>query len=250
MTGVKTYEAISQTLDGVGQPTGCLSPVRFMSAVNRAINRINSRAAIYWREIRFPTGRMVSGELVSVASRYWKPFRISTSNHPLVGDNMLEILRAACDGVPMRKISTMQMAGIGHDAEDEETAGAPNIIWLARDPALGVRIGLYPKPDAVYWIHFAVWCVAPEYTNALLELPVVPQSHDAVIEAILCELTESESDFHRKTFHQEHMALLEKAITALPAITDRMEIVGNNTVTALSLGQKRPVRSGGGGNRF
>jgi hypothetical protein len=188
---------------------------------------------------------MSNGELVAVTGRYYKPFRIDVSGYPLRGDDLMGILRASCNGTPMRVIGTMQFAAVGHLTTQEETPAQPNILWLARDPALGVRVGLYPKPDAVYWIHFAAWCVAPEYTNPMLELPVVPQAQDAVIEAVLCELTESESDFHRKTFHQEHLALLEKAIEALPALTARVEMVGNNTVTTLAIGQRKPVRVSG-----
>ena len=250
VNGIKLYASVSGTLDGIGQPTGCLSPVRFMTAVNRAMSRINTRSCTYWRRLRFPLGRMVSGELVMVAARYWKPFSISVSNYPLVGQDLLGILRASCGGNPMRVVSGMQFAAIAHTtAEELETPGTPKIIWLDQDPALGTRIGIAPINDALYWVHFAAWCRVPEYTNAMLELPVVPQAHDAVTEAVLCELTESESDFHRKTFHQEHVALLEKAISALPALTDRVEIMGNNTVTALAIGQRKPVRSGSP-NRF
>ena len=248
MTGVACYQTVSDILDGVGQPIGALSPVRFMSAVNRAMTRINSRACIYWRELRFPTGRMSSGELVAVSSRYWKPFRIAVSNWPVLGDDLMGILRASCDGTPMRPIGSMQMAGIGNDADDDETPAEPTNIWIARDPALGVRIGLFSKPLLVHWIHFAAWCKVPNYTNAMLALPVVPQAYEAVIEAMLCDLTESESDFHRKTFHQEHLALLEGHIKSLPSLTARFDVQPNTAVAQNVLGAKYPTRSGG--NKF
>jgi len=243
MTGVELYKRASQILEGVGQPVSSLDPVRYVTALGRALDRINSRACIYWRRLRFPTGRMSSGNLIAVSSRFWRPYYINTSSNPLVGNDLLGILRASCAGSPLRVIGAMQFAGLGHTAVEDGATDTPKLIWLDRDPSLGVVIGLDPKPDKVYWIHFAVWCRVPKYTNPIVDLPVIPQAHDAVLEALLVELTESESDFHRKTFHQEHLAALEMAIKNLPGITERVEIVQNNVPQQFQTGNRAMSRS-------
>jgi len=225
----------------------------WIPALNSKLKDLNRRSFCYWRRVKFQTLEDSDG----YGLRYARVDPTGVASGSTVTGYPMAIIRAAIsleESAPAsiwpgtstkfpRELSvqpTMQFSGLGHTVSTDGTENTPNCVWLDFDPGLGwYLVGLDPRPDQVYWVHCAIHYPIPAVTDAELPLPILPHAEPVLLEGMLAYLTEGDADFHRKSFHDEHLVKYETGVQDMKRLVNRTAFAGQTATARVGRGPQR-----------